>query len=149
MDNKNDHVGNTAGKVIHGVKKADYSHNGSNKSYCGLLAWHWVPKSEVGGMVQQITCKACRKILGLSNKHNEKPDYYLILDTGGGEGEFNSTPVAVSEDIDEIKEIIDHEIERVGLEYIEDNYRVVGIKEMEDILISIKPKGYEITLTKQ
>ncbi len=166
MEIGGDYMGNVFnGRTVHGLKR---SANGPtpNSTFCGC-DHRWSTDDPSTGstisspalfrLAKKITCKRCRSILGLSNELKvvnslpspEKPDYYLVLDTGRGDNEPNAIPIAIAEDIDELKEILCEKVELIEPEYVNDNYKVVGVKEIKELNFEIIFKGYDVILTKQ
>ena len=162
MEIRNDYVGNVAkgkkGKTIHGLK---YNLHKENSIFCGSNynggIYHRPAVdalSEVGvkHLAEAITCKRCRDILGLSNKSprkSERPDYYLIIDTS-----VCSLPSTVTacettpEIVEHIKSVINSENVDLGV-CNTDRFKIVGVKEVEQLHVKIVLKGYEVELHKQ
>lgn len=151
MNIREDYIGNAHnGSVVHGLKRGN--NTTLDYSFCGVffpsIGVELLSNDERALQSGAVNCKSCRNILNLSFR-SEKPDYYLIIDMADGIPEDVPPVVASTKNEEYLKVILGHEIDRVGYEYVKANYRIIGVKEVENVLIDITAKGYDIVLTKQ
>jgi hypothetical protein len=152
---REDYMGNVYnGETIHGLKRwLKIVRTASHTTFCGGF-YRWAADKPVDRMsdeyrkltAEKITCKRCRSILGLENKSSDEPDYYLILDTSNPNKIY---PIVACKTQSGLKFDIHNLIDQNDSKYVEDNCRIVGVKEVSNIKIDIIPKGYDIILTKQ
>ena len=156
---REDYIGNSAINcgVLHGLKDSAEHNDAYPRSFCGAIVGYPPPvgmsnekmtDEQLLELTSRITCKRCRHLMKLP-KHIEKPDYFLVVDTSDGILEDVSPVVAATQNEEYLKTILSAEADRIGFERVNNYYRVIGIKEVSDIHIDIKPKGYDIVLTKQ
>ncbi len=156
MKIRDDYIGNSrnTSETVHGLKKAERHWMDPHVLLCGTTRGSWNIDFANGTkdkeeLVEKVTCKSCRRILGLSHKHQGEPDYFLVLDTCVCALPGTATVCETKADIIEhMRKVVKDEDINVGT-CNTSRFRIVGIKEVENLVVNIVPKGYDITLTKQ